>query len=979
MAQSGDVYGGFTIIGESLGDNFATSVADVGDMNGDGIDDVIIGARFHNIPSFYFGNAYGAGYVIFGSLGLSGQTILAGSLDGMIGFKIEGGVYGGQMGFSSSYAGDINDDGFDDAIIGAQDANSAYLIYGSGEAFPSAINVGTDLDGTNGTRLLGYGGLAGSWVSDAGDFNNDGIDDVVVNARYANSSYVVFGQSGGLGTQFALSSLDGTNGFRIVGGNGGDQAGLNIENLGDVNNDGIDDLGIRTVASQQVSVLYGSTVSFPATFNLGAIDGINGFNIPLPSNGHLAGLGDINGDGIDDFAVGSGIASPFGRYRAGETYVVFGQDGNFSSSFDLADLDGSNGFTIAGAQANDQLSVSVTTAGDVNGDGLDDILVGAYRATRDGQVDRGEAYLIFGKSTGFAASYDLAAFDPAWGYVFQSDGTSDYLGLSLSDAGDLNGDGFGDIILGARGAYPSGRGRAFVVYGGEDRLSALDAVDGAEDGFIQLANLGVELALPPIAEDDSLGTDEDTVLSANVLDDNGNGTDADPNGGPLTVTAVDGAVANVGAARVLASGALLTVNSDGSFDYDPRGAFDHLADGDTANETFSYEITDDTGKTDTAIVTIAVDGVNDAPVAVDDSFSATEDFHYIYGNMKANDYDVDGSFSFDWRAFDIGSIRSQFSSQGVTVTSATYTSSGGITVAYDKASVQHLGLGETISASTNYTVRDTSGATDLGQVTLTISGLNDAPVAVDDATSVLEDGVTLNLWNALLSNDSDVESDPLSIVSIDVAGTLGTVILDATNQSMVFRADDDAFDALDSGQTLVTMFDYVLSDGLGAYDVATVSVTVIGVPEPRPGGTTAGTDGDDFLQGSDADDRLNGGGGDDILNGGLGDDDLNGGSGIDTFLFYPDCDRDTITGFEPGMDKIDARGVLGLASQAEVFAYFDTNGDNRIDDADAHSYRSRGELVLEFDGDMIDGNADDAMALKGILYLTAGEFGDAPF
>ena len=119
---------------------------------------------------------------------------------------------------------------------------------------------------------------------------------------------------------------------------------------------------------------------------------------------------------------------------------------------------------------------------------------------------------------------------------------------------------------------------------------------------------------PPVAQDDNVTTDEDTVLNGDVLADNGNGADSDVDGDPLTVTAVDGNAANVGIQITLASGALLTVNSDGTFSYDPNGQFESLGAGETFDDTFDYTIDDGNGGTDSATVTITVTGVNDAPV-----------------------------------------------------------------------------------------------------------------------------------------------------------------------------------------------------------------------------------------------------------------------------------------------------------------------------------------------------------------------------
>jgi large repetitive protein len=119
----------------------------------------------------------------------------------------------------------------------------------------------------------------------------------------------------------------------------------------------------------------------------------------------------------------------------------------------------------------------------------------------------------------------------------------------------------------------------------------------------------------PVAQNDEFATNENTAVNGNVLADNGNGPDDDVDGDPLTVTHVNGSTANVGTQIVLASGALLLLNADGSFAYDPNGQFDELGPGDSAQDSFTYTVADGQGGSDTATVTLTINGVNEAPVA----------------------------------------------------------------------------------------------------------------------------------------------------------------------------------------------------------------------------------------------------------------------------------------------------------------------------------------------------------------------------
>ena len=127
------------------------------------------------------------------------------------------------------------------------------------------------------------------------------------------------------------------------------------------------------------------------------------------------------------------------------------------ASINLSGLDGSDGFKVLGtALSRDQLGISVSDAGDVNGDGIDDIIVGANRASFGGGMYAGASYVVFGKTGGFGATLDVSALDGTNGFKLRGEAASDYAGVSVSAAGDVNGDGFGDLIVGANGAAPNG-------------------------------------------------------------------------------------------------------------------------------------------------------------------------------------------------------------------------------------------------------------------------------------------------------------------------------------------------------------------------------------------------------------------------------------------------------------------------------------------------------------------------------------------
>ena len=173
----------------------------------------------------------------------------------------------------------------------------------------------------------------------------------------------------------------------------------------------------------------------------------------------------MNGDGFDDLLIGAPYADPNGS-GSGASYVVFGKAGGFAPTLNLSTLNGTNGFKLSGVAVNDQSGRSVSAAGDVNGDGFGDLIIGAFRADPNGYRS-GASYVVFGKASGFAAT--LEPLGAQWRQRLQDQRCGGWrlLRFSVSTAGDVNGDGFGDLIIGAFGADPNGAdsGASYVVFG----------------------------------------------------------------------------------------------------------------------------------------------------------------------------------------------------------------------------------------------------------------------------------------------------------------------------------------------------------------------------------------------------------------------------------------------------------------------------------------------------------------------------------
>ncbi len=482
---------GFRLDGVAEFDYSGSSVSNAGDVNGDGFDDVIIGAGGVD-PNGYDGA--GSSYVVFGKATGFAATLDLSSLDGSNGFRLDGVAEFDYSGFSVSNAGDVNDDGFDDVIIGAKGADpngdrsgSSYVVFGNAGGFNASMDL-SDLDGNNGFRLDGaesfdYSGIS---VSSAGDVNGDGFDDVIVgasnsgdpNSDLSNSSYVVFGKASGFSATMDLSSLDGSNGFRLDG-TLGDHAGRSVSNAGDVNGDGFDDLIIGAQGadpngnySGSSYVVFGkATDLMSATMNLSSLDGNNGFRLDGAatydrSGESVSSAGDVNGDGFDDVIVGA----PGAGSASGSSYVVFGKASAFDATLNLSSLDGSNGFRLDGEAAVDLSGISVGSARDVNGDGFGDLIIGAPDADPNGSYS-GSSYLVFGQATGFAAVMNLSNLDGTNGFRLDGGAVNDISGSSISSAGDVNGDGFDDLIVGAPSSPdPNSErsGSSYVIFGRSD-------------------------------------------------------------------------------------------------------------------------------------------------------------------------------------------------------------------------------------------------------------------------------------------------------------------------------------------------------------------------------------------------------------------------------------------------------------------------------------------------------------------------------
>ncbi len=454
---------------------FGSSVAGAGDVNRDGVMDIVVGS-----PSYSAGQANeGAAYV------WHGRAWSFGAAPGP-NWIYESQQAGARFGAAVAGAGDVNSDGYADILVGAPQGTNGAPLAGEGLAFLFAGSAsGMPLTGALWLGQIDQAGASfGASVATAGDANGDGYADIVVGAPdwdgdLANEGRVVLylGGASGPALQPSLS-------FE------GDAAGAGLGNalagLGDANNDGFGDVivGARAYANGQAGEGQ-ARAYYGASFSVSSAPIWN--ELGLQNNGDyatsIAMVGDLNGDGYSDFVV-SAYREDLTAAGLNEGRVYVYRGGPFSVAPVL--LGTVNGITTADPTvANDQFGNCVAGAGDVNGDGYDDFIVGA-RLADDGEIDEGKVYVFHGAATGFNST-------PA--AVLQINQAGANFGHWVSGAGDVNGDGHADIVVGAHlydGPQGSNTGGAWLYLGGASGVSSSSAWSAA--GSAPNLNFGANVA-----------------------------------------------------------------------------------------------------------------------------------------------------------------------------------------------------------------------------------------------------------------------------------------------------------------------------------------------------------------------------------------------------------------------------------------------------------------------------------------------------
>jgi hypothetical protein len=507
--------GGYAIESPNTGAYFGFAVSLAGDFNGDGYGDVVMGAPLNTFTDTAL-RTQGGGAVLYE--GGQNTTLVPKGYSGtgqVNGHYYTYSVNKGWLGFTVAGVGDMNKDGLADLLIGMpQDAASsnpggAFLVYGKANSTTGSLveyqnDISTLATTPDALSITSTFDTAGFSVSSAGDVNGDGWIDMIISAHFqvvsglegnTGKTYLVYG-SAALSAQqtISLGNVGGSvPGFVISGWQAGEESGTSVSSAGDFNGDGKADLLVSAYFNDTAGTNAGMTyVVLGKTGNV-AVDleniknNIGGFAIRGENASDFSGVsvssgGDINGDGLGDILIGAVIggsanANPY----SGKTYVVFGRS-SANATIDLGQIAaGVGGFAIVSNIDEEQSGHSVSSAGDINGDGLADIILGAPYSPVDGGASAGRSFVVYGKAT----TTNVALTDVnnnIGGFAIVGQGAQDLSGYSVGAAGDLNGDGLADLIVGAPGydaAHGSVQtGRSYIIFGSKTgAFAAGSAVD----------------------------------------------------------------------------------------------------------------------------------------------------------------------------------------------------------------------------------------------------------------------------------------------------------------------------------------------------------------------------------------------------------------------------------------------------------------------------------------------------------------------
>jgi hypothetical protein len=481
--------GGQKFVGTELNMRSGYSLSYAGDIDGDGFDDMMVSAVY---GSFFDRKRNGGVHVFYGRRGRDLPHREVGEADGVNSFVLWGANEGDRAGWSVGGGVDVNGDGFDDMVVGVPyfsegeraGVGRVYVILGRSYEMRRSLDFGDLGESFEVVEIAGadVGDRTGWSVALSEDVNGDGLGDVIIGVPHADAGghknsgrvVVMYGSKnlGSLGKIGIDEIGKGVTGFAVGGSEKGGRMGWSVSSAGDVDGDGLADIAFgepgggrigSSVLSDdnafggRVTVMRGLKDSFSSAYRVENFVSGSGWGYVM------SGGGDVDGDGYDDVLVGS----PRGSDNRGSVHVLRGGKGLLSKGLSL-DVGGSGDWVVLeGEGVGSRFGYALTVLEDMNGDGISEILVGSPGyGDEEGGVRRGAGYLVLGRGDWDGVVKVGGSEEGVYRMLGSDEGEE--LGLSVSSAGDFDGDGVNDFVVGTHYGDPAGvnnAGIGYLVYG----------------------------------------------------------------------------------------------------------------------------------------------------------------------------------------------------------------------------------------------------------------------------------------------------------------------------------------------------------------------------------------------------------------------------------------------------------------------------------------------------------------------------------